>query len=359
MRAANRIGLLVWTTILCAVVHGALQNFALPGDRLYAFIYERGPVQYATLYVACLVAMLLLGRFLKCRWGRGQLESLQRRPQQATGPLREEVAAVAAICEQRGGTAASARIGRLAEERQTEVQRAYETIHFFTGLLPALGLFGTLLGLSDALFAAFSGGVLNSAAIQQFVTGLATAMDTTVLGMACAAPLAGGAWLLSRCEDAVVEQFARYLRQRFDVQDGPAADRTAEVLQAELRRLTQRMAEEAKLAFGKLLETSAQTYREQLEHAVQAVLAAQRAHDERMVHKLMAQVGESLRGSLGTLGEVIKEHNGHMAEAVVREVGHLGTAIRRRTPEEVIIRYQQDSSVNNNGHARPAAKPHP
>ena len=247
----------------------------------------------------------------------------------------------------------------MTEERQTEVQRTYESIHFFTGWLPALGLFGTLLGLSDALFAAFSGGDLDSAALQQFVTGLATAMDTTVLGMACAAPLVGCAWLLSRREEALVEQFARYLRERFDVQDGPPADRTADVLQAELRRLARKVAEEAKLAFGQLLATSAETYREQLE--ARRPGRAGRSASTRRADGTQAQLemGSSLRGSLETVGDLIKQHNGQMAEAVVREVGQLRTAIRRRTPEQLIIRYPQDSSVNNNGHARREVSLHP
>jgi hypothetical protein len=150
----------------------------------------------------------------------------------------------------------------------------------------------------------------------------------------------------------LVALFAEHLRRRFDLQDFSPANRSTDVLQAELRRLTRKIADEAQLAFGKLLETSAQTYREQLEHAVQAVLAAQRAHDERMVHKLATDVGSSLRGSLDTVGDLIKEHNGQMAEVVIREVGQLRTALRRRTPEEVIIRYQEEGSVNNNGHAR-------
>jgi biopolymer transport protein ExbB/TolQ len=354
MSLGKRFAVVASSAALCGLIHGALLLLTRPGDRLYALIYDRGFVQYLTLYMAALVVVLLLVRQGKHRRERFLLEAAQRQPSVPPGPLGEAVASVAAAHEEQGAAAAAARIARLAEERQTEVQRAYEAIHFLTGTLPALGLFGTLLGLSDALFAAFSGGALDSGALQQFVTGLATAMDTTVLGMACAAPLVGSAWLLSRREEALVEHCARYLRERFGVQDAPLADRTTGILQMGLRRLTQKVAEEAKVTFGRLLETSAQTYREQLEHAVQAVLAAQRAHDERMVHRLAAHVGESLRESLGAVGTLITEHNGHTAEAIVHEVGRLRAALRRCTPEEVVIVYPQTGRVNNHGHSRRA-----
>jgi biopolymer transport protein ExbB/TolQ len=341
----KRVAVVGSSAALFGLVHGALLAVLHSGDRMYAFFYERSCVQHVSLYVTCLVAVLLLERARGQRRERARLAA----PGHSAS---EDLAAVASVYEKQGIAAATECIERLTAKRQTEAQRAYDGFRFLIGVLPALGLLGTLLGLSDALFAAFSGGTLDSATLRQFVTGLATAMDATVLGMAAAAPLVGGVWFLSRREEALVALFAEHLRRRFDLQDFSPANRSTDVLQAELRRLTRKIADEAQLAFGKLLETSAQTYREQLEHAVQAVLAAQRAHDERMVHKLATDVGSSLRGSLDTVGDLIKEHNGQMAEVVIREVGQLRTALRRRTPEEVIIRYQEEGSVNNNGHAR-------
>ena len=86
------------TTVLFGLVQAAFLTFTQPGDRLYAFIYARGPVQHATLCVACLVAVLLLVRRPSTDGNAGS----SKPSGDATGngrAWREELAAVAAVRE--------------------------------------------------------------------------------------------------------------------------------------------------------------------------------------------------------------------------------------------------------------------
>jgi hypothetical protein len=89
---------------------------------------------------------------------------------------------------------------------------------------------------------------------------------------------------------------------------------------------------------------------------VQGALLTLTHHGERLYVFIYGR-GPVQHATLGVA--CLKEHNGHTAEAVVREVGQLRTAIRRRTPEEVIVRYQHDGSSHNNGRPHPAAKAQP
>ena len=215
-----------------------------------------------------------------------------------------------------------------------------------TGLIPALGLFGTMLGVSNALFTAFSGGSLGPEAVERFVGGLATAMDTTLLAMACSMPLFGFAWLLERVEHGLADDYERYVRQQCSVPDIAQKTDSTAALQAELRGLTRRIAAEAKATFAQFLGSAAEDYRQSIERAVQDVFETQRAHDQSMVQQVALEVATALRESVETMGEVIREHNQHVATEMTDHVGRLEQALHNRTPEEVVVRYRHNGRLH-------------
>ena len=71
-----------------------------------------------------------------------------------------------------------------------------------------------MLGLSGALFDAFGEGKLTDQAVQQFVSSLATALDTTVLAMLCAAPVFFASFLLCRRENELHDHQIGYVKER-------------------------------------------------------------------------------------------------------------------------------------------------
>ncbi|MBL7040050.1 MAG: MotA/TolQ/ExbB proton channel family protein [Pirellulaceae bacterium] len=322
-----------------------------PGDRLYAFILDRSCVQLLTLYVACLVALLLSGRAQRYRQDRVRFQALKQGNDRPPAALAEQLSAVHAASEQ-GVAAATACAKRLAQRQQEGLDKDYDAVHFLAGCLPALGLFGTMLGLSRALFTAFSAGSLEADSVQTFVTALSTAMDTTVLAMACAVPLFAAAWGLRRLENELADQNAAYIRDQFDLEELAAADRTPEVLQAELRKLTRRMAKEVRSTFDELLRSSADTFRESLQSAVQEVFAPQRERDATMVREVARHLTDSVTQSARTMGELVQQHNTRMAEDMIDELGQLKEALHNRTPEEVIIRYRDKQKGRSNGRAK-------
>lgn len=325
----NRLLVAVTAATFLGLLHVCVRTATDPGDRFYAFLYQRGFVQHATLYVACLVAVLLIARRFRYLRDRRCFEAVEQGRGAPPEVLDRHLTTVSTMCDEHGAAAAVACAQRLAEENGTRVRKAYEAIHFLAGSLPALGLFGTMLGLSSALYAAFSAGTLNADSIQRFVTGLATAMDTTVLAMACAIPLFACAWLQSRAEQTLAEGYAAHICKQFELQDLPATDQTVDVLHEELRRLMRKIGWEARSNFEQLLETSTKQYQQQLERAVQEIFATQREHDERMVQTVSRQVTDSLSQSVDRVGDLFTEQNGRMTDGMIRQVAGLTETIQR------------------------------
>lgn len=123
-------------------------------------------------------------------------------------------------------------------------------------------------------------------------------------------------------------------------------DKTAYVLKAELRRMMAKISKEARAAFGQVLADSAEVYRENLEQAVAEVFSRQRRHDKEMVRKVATELANGLGQSVNRVGDLIERQNGRLAEDLISQVGQLEDVLKKRTPEEVLIRYQ------NNGQSK-------
>ena len=345
MRFTRLLQVLLAAGVLLGLVHVVVYQFSEPADRLYQFLYERGPVQYTIPFVACLVMVLLFERINRYRWNSRRFKALERGQGQAPKELADQLEVVSATYDKHGPTAAVARVEKVAQDHDKRIDKAHETINYIACSLPALGMFGTMLGLSKSLFVAFGSGEKGPAAVHMFVAALGTAMDTTVLGMACVVPLCGCAWLLCRFEHELGDQYSAYVQRQLDLDDVAASDKTVHVLTAELRCLTGKIAEEAKAAFEQILKDSANTYRENLEQAVETVFSLQRRHDKNMVRKVAAELAAGLGQSVHRVSDLLEQQNDRHAENMIQHVGQLEKALQNRTPEEILIRYQ------HNGHA--------
>lgn len=331
--------------ILLGLVHLLIRLLADPESRFYAFIYERSLAQHVTLLVAAVVVVLLFAR--RCQHGAdsAQLKELRQGRGKPPKKLAEQLDVVGAACSKHGVAVSVSRAERVAQDHKKGIERAYETIHLLTGFLPALGLLGTMLGLSRALFAAFSDGKLNDGSVQTFVTALSTAMDTTVLAILCAAPLCAWAFLSRRREDDLSDQYAAHVRERFGLDAVAPGDKSAHVLYVELRRLTRTMAAEARASFGQIVENGANACREARQRTVADVFALQRMHDREMIDEVAADVADRLAESLHNVSNLIERQNGRLAEGMIRQVGQLERAIRRQTPEELVVRYHRNGQA--------------
>jgi biopolymer transport protein ExbB/TolQ len=338
--------ILVAAGVMLALAHVLILQFSAPGGHFHMFIYERGPVQHISLFVTCLVIALLLARLSHYRWSCWQFQALQEGKAAPPKELARQLDAVSGTYADQGMAAASLCAERVAKEHAEQIRGSHETINHVTGMLPVLGLLGTLLGLNQGLFVAFCGGSPKTEAVMSFVTALSTALDTTILAAFCSVPLFTATFILGRLEGRLGVQYTAHVRKQFGLKEDINADKTAPVLQAELRRLTARMAAEAKAAFAKMLEESAKAFRDGLTSAVMDELAAQRTHHADMVKNVAHEVADGLGQSVNRVGDLLERQNGRLAEDMIRQMGQLETTLRNRTPEEVVIRYQ------HNGHAK-------
>jgi biopolymer transport protein ExbB/TolQ len=346
MRHAKPLQILVAAGVMLALAHALMLQYTKPGDHFYAFIYQRGPVQHVTLAVACIVIAMLSYRFSHHRRSQVQFKTFHEGKGQPPAELARQLEVVGKTCAEHGVKAGAGRMTQVAEEYETTVQQGHEVIGFVASALPALGLFGTLLGLSDALFAGFGSNAGTSESVRVFVAGLATAMDTTVLGIACAVPLFGCAWLLSRNERALGEEYATHVRNRFRLDEVVQGDDSVHAMQTELRRLTVKIGAEAKQIFEQMIKDSAEAYRDNLERAFQDVFMLQRRNDKEMVKQIAAELAASLGQSVHRVGDLVEHHNGRLAENMIQHVGQLEKVLRNRIPEEVIVRYQHNGHAN-------------
>jgi biopolymer transport protein ExbB/TolQ len=187
-----------------------------PGDYLYEMIFHRSFVQYLTLFAFALILTLLGGRVIRCICSKREIHKLHddRNPNAILDSLLGDIISKTTDALARHGPdAALTQAEQFADQQKETTQQAYETINFLMCLLPALGLFGTMFGLSGAMSAAFAKGSMSKESIGIFVSSLGTALDTTVLAMVCAMVAGAIMWLLTRIEKPLQEQRADLVRR--------------------------------------------------------------------------------------------------------------------------------------------------
>lgn len=349
----SRVRVLAAAAMVFLLACLAITALTGPEDYLRQFFFRRSFVQLVTLLVASLI-VVLLGRRAAClARDRREWQAYRQHGEKALpAALAEQLRTVREELVQRGDAAAADCAKRIAQDGKDQLEAEYETIQVLACALPALGLLGTMLGLSTALFTAFSGEAAGPQSVRQFVAALATALDTTVLGMFCALPALATAWSLKRGESRLHAQYASLLQGSLPTvapgpnvaspAGGPAPAVGLEPLRGELRVIAAGVLAEAKQLFQDLLADSAAVHRHQVAAAVQDVFRAQRGRERRMVVKVAALVSRRLSRSIDAAGQRVSQHNGQVAAGLIREFRQLNGALRKTVPNEVLIRYQHN-----------------
>jgi biopolymer transport protein ExbB/TolQ len=247
-----------------------------------------------------------------------------------------------------------------AQRQREDTQRAYDVINFLVCSLPALGLFGTMLGLSGALSAAFSEGSLGSDSIKTFVSSLGTALDTTVLALGCAMVAGSTAWLLNRMENLLLQQQTAVIHavsglDGFNLQlnaDRPASSRDtrdldiAETVRTEVQALLAENVAKITSRFDGCLEGLEELARMSVERSAQS-----NSIDGQGINRanLAEAITSCLDNAMERIGELIITHNGDAIKNVTSALNRFAGAIDERIPRELVISYNRngDGELNH------------
>jgi len=142
------------------------------------------------------------------------------------------------------------------------------------------------------------------------------------------------------------DRYSEHVREALGLDLFAARDKTAHALQAELRRMMEMVGKDAKAAFGQIVADSGDVYRENLERAVAEVFSRQRRHDKDMVRKVAAELADGLGQSVSRVGDLIERQSGKLADDMMHQVGRLEKTLRKRVPQDVLIRYQTNGHVS-------------
>jgi biopolymer transport protein ExbB/TolQ len=323
------------------------------GSRVYGFLFERGVVQVAILYVF-VVAMVLLARRAtahlrgrKAFGGHGQREpggdSAEGRR------LSDRVTQVRRVLVSAGG-AASLRCARETSRDESEaIADYYEVIDFIASVLVGLGLFGTVLGLSNSLFQAFSSGGESGHAVQMFVAALSTALDTTVLGLMTAGVVSVSGRMLERSEMARSDANDQWVRGALHLDEleeslarasegVPGTPRASdqEIARAELRAIAASVADGATTRFAEFIEDMADAHRAALA-TIAAETAAHSRREEELVENRRWQ--EEVLEGLTAIREILGSQGDGLTDAIKREIEGLEKSLHETRPTEVVLKY--------------------
>lgn len=139
---------------LVILLYCAVSRMFKPGDRIHDFLFDHSAVQYVTLFTFALVVTLLGYRLIRHLCSTRELSKIRRIGQRGTipdSPLGRHIRTWKDTLTRHGTGAALALAERFTKEQEKGTQQGYEVINFPVCSLPALGLFGTMLGLSSAL----------------------------------------------------------------------------------------------------------------------------------------------------------------------------------------------------------------
>ena len=358
MNARRKLAVAGLSCLLFALICGTVWFTTEPGDRLFEMLFHRTFVQYVTLYVFVLCLTALMASALQYVGAIRRLQQIELDPEEWTLEVLSfgtERAALGRHLAENGRSGISLTVDYLTEHWGKQVRRAYEFVGSLICFLPALGLFGTVLGLHRSLFAAFGDGQGGPAAVRQFVGSLAIALDTTVLALAAALVAGALSWAMQRLENERIarqaglvqrvfhEKFAAvYAEARTEGDEAGAKPSTARALHAELKVVLAAALEEALSRFDERLREVAQSNRDTLESTVKEVLEQQKTLEQ----ALLSRLAEDLRSFIAGMEGLLERQNNRAVRSVVSGLGHLSKTLDRRIPGELIIRY------DHNGHGK-------
>jgi len=310
----------------------AAVHMAFSGESwVYKFFLERSPVQWAILYVfACGVVALLrrLGAYLG---ERRALRSLRARKMDGQRPSLTwwRFRRFRSYLVHRGFDGAQDYARTLAENDASELDAAYAFIGDVIQMLPMLGFFGTVLGLSVGLYNYFL--TPNAHAnISAFTRALATAFDTTLLGLACTIIIISLQRPLRKRDDVLLAELNRsiddyyfsILPSRQEVSRGreERCEATLQRLDAELRQARRVVAAEAR-GIASACATAVSTAAREMAAAARRVIDESRAAQEAFRQEVVAALTSQF---VPGVEQAVETHAGRCAENLER----LAAAVR-------------------------------
>lgn len=359
MYFVKRLIVIVVIALLVMLMCLAILSLTGEGNRIHDFLSGGSRVklfiQLSTLYAFVLALTLLCYRLVVYLSSRNQLRSLKQGKygwRSHNFPLGEHLHAIRKSLAKDSGEVALSYAQDFIQGQKNNIQKAYELINFLVCSLPALGLLGTMLGLSQALFEAFSNGKFGAESTKRFIESLGTALDTTVLALICALLAGTFAWLLHRVESEHTEQEANFVRNLFSLDQLALKLKRAETthsvgnhfsaviktLKVELQPLMAETFAEVTSKFDKSLQDVAEFYRSSLNRAVDGVINGQRSYDAMTVEKVTTHFNKTV----DRIGTVIVEHNNHVVNTVASELKNITGMLDKRIPGELIIRYNRN-----------------
>ncbi len=249
----------VLTALLVAGILVPLKLLVPQNTWTYAFVFERSPVQWVTLTVFVFGLVLLMGRNIKhameCRALRllrdGRLE--KRRLRMVSLRFRR----LHARLKRSKDPGIWSYAKELAERDAGDLEASHGTLTSVIQVLPLIGFFGTVLGLSQGLYKSF---VLSDGGSSTAVFGqsIGTAFDTTLLALACTIVVIIGQRLLRQKEERLLMRLDAFVddyiedsvptetKEERTVLPTPVLDR----LESDLSAVWERVASEAMSSFA-------------------------------------------------------------------------------------------------------------
>jgi biopolymer transport protein ExbB/TolQ len=357
--------LFLTVALTCLTLIGVAVS-ASPGEKLYDFVFNRSFVQYLTFITFFYAVSLLVTRmFLNIRM-KSDLYAIQRngRVVRDSGKLVnnqfEEVRKTIEETDPANGRKKANQLKQLNTERTKET---YDTINSLVVFLPALGLFGTILGLSNSIFAAFSQGSLTSESIGLFVSGLSIAMDTTVLGISCSIIAGVFTQLMCKSEQAFNAKLDESIRNGFELNSiktsaGKSREREIEELTdkyvAIFIKRFETLVSEIMSNFESKLESTVdvltKSYMDKLSEATESAVSKHYAANRQVMEEVMTRLSHEISAAIRHMEESIKTQNSSTAEVFRSEIRRLESIAKTQVPSELVLKFTRDKSNGSSGH---------
>jgi biopolymer transport protein ExbB/TolQ len=345
------IAVLSTAASLWALVH-LIEPLLTNPQPVHDFFFNRSPIQWLTLTAFFFTLTALAHRVWSHARVRSALHALTEQALEADSTLVSQRCARVQECKVRVGSGAAARYNRdLAQRDEESLERVYGLFNQALQFIVALGLFGTIWGISQQMLSSFA--TLDSGnpehlktLLSSFGVALSTALDTTILALVCSLVLSvlmtPLQWLEMNALRAVTAGVDQRLSLEF-VAYAPYAD-LLDVARTHLLTLTHNMLRAIRAGMEPLVTDLIQTVDTALRDLGRQHLDALQEHERDFHAQLVEQLAQHKTDTVRALeaqGEQVRSLLAVVLQQVVQQL--------QQAPE-VSIRYPQ---TNGAAHPRP------
>ncbi|WP_221029440.1 MotA/TolQ/ExbB proton channel family protein [Actomonas aquatica] len=209
MRSLLSSGLVavVTTAVLLLILH-----FTLPAEAWFrAFLFERSPVQWLSIAMFVFGADILVRKARRLSREQADLSAAawQDYPETTGSWVRRRIAALFKLSAQHSPSFCREAARDLSDEDTQALNDSYTLPADVIGLLPLVGFFGTVWGLSAGLYNNFV--LQGEDSTDSFANAIGTAFDTTLLALFLTITLSIAQSLLRRAEQTLLGKLDRHV----------------------------------------------------------------------------------------------------------------------------------------------------